>query len=481
MALQYDAAVSKADFTAALANNTNISSSTTAAISSVLGLDAISSLVVAGWNGTGSVVAPVGLAPDVLIINPADGANLALPTGTEITPVIVIDSKSGEDVALTIGAPAPSATARLAADASTSATAAVSATASTDTAIAKVVVGGNGNDTITYVGSANVQLDGGAGDDTLTSGKGNDVIIAGTGTNTVDAGAGNDTIVVGKGIDTVNAGTGFDTIDVAGNSTGFTATAAGNALVLTGAAGISATVTNAEFVTFADGHNLAIVGTEEEAQALSLYSVLLGRDVDAGGAANFTAQVQSGTSVAEIAQSFLTSDEHYTNLRADFLNDVYSSLLDRATDATGVATWQSQFEAGATRGDVFNAIASSDEAGNLSDADFISALYSAALGRDAEEAGLNNWVSLLASGTSRTEVADTIFASTEAVTKNNTEFVDSLFDNALGNDANELAKDFAVKALDGGSVTQADVVIAVIGQPEAQDHISNVIVVPGAV
>ncbi len=467
MALQYDTPVSSTEFTAALAANPSISDTTVDAINSVLGLDSTESLVVAGWDGVGSVIAPVGQTPDVLAISVAGttATTLDLPAGTEDTKVIVIDSDA--DVTLEIGDDAAASARLLATDAVVQ-------------GIAQVVVGGNGNDTLTVNGSTNVLLDGGNGNDTLTTGSGNDVIIAGTGTNTVDAGAGNDTIVTGLGTDTIDAGAGFDTIDVDGVSTNFTPSVVGSTLVLTGA-GVTSTITNAEFVTFADGKNLAIVGTEEEAEALSLYSALLGRDADATGAANFTAQVQAGTSLEDIANTFLTSGEHFSNLRDDFLTDVYSSLLGRAADAEGVATWQAQFEAGATRGEIIGAIAGSAEAANVSDADFVSALYESALGRDAEEAGLNNWVSLLASGTSRTEVADSIYSSAESNTKINTDFVDSLFDNALGNDANELAKDFAVKALDAGAVTQADVVIAVVGQPEAQDHITNVIVVPGAV
>lgn len=468
MALQYDTPVSSTEFAAALAANTNISSTTTAAISSVLGLDSVDSLAVASWNGTGPVIAPVGQIPDVLAISAADEAVLSLPAGTENTAVVILDSEAGDDVTLTIGAEAAASARLLATDAVVE-------------GVSRVVVGGDGNDTITFNGSTNVLLDGGAGDDTLKTGSGNDVIIAGTGTNTVDAGAGNDTIVTGLGTDTIDAGAGFDTIDVVGASTNFTTTVVGSTLVLNGAGGVSATVTNAEFISFADGHNLAIVGTEEEATALSLYSALLGRDADATGAANFSAQVQAGTSLQDITQSFLTSAEHYSNLRADFLTDVYSSLLGREVDATGAATWQAQFEAGATRGEVIAAIAGSDEAGNLSNEDFVSALYTSALGRETDEAGLDTWVSLLTSGASRTDVADLIYSSAESNHNINTDFVESLFDNALGNDANELAKDFAVKALDGGSVTQADVVIAVIGQDEAQDHITNVIVVPGAV
>lgn len=466
MALQYDTPVSNTEFAAALAANTSISSTTTEAINSLLGLDTAGSLTVAGWDGVGPVIAPVGQSPDVLVIDPANNADLTLPAGTQDTPVVIVDSAAGENVSLTIGEDA-SAARLLATDAVVE-------------GLTQVVVGGAGNDTITVNGSTNVLVEGGAGNDDITTGSGNDVIVAGTGTNTVDAGAGNDTIVTGLGTDTIDAGAGYDTIDVQGVSTNFTTSVVGSTLVLTGGSATS-TITNAEFVTFADGHNLAIVGTEEEAEALSLYSALLGRDADAAGAQNFSEQVKAGTSLEDIANTFLTSAEHFSNLRADFLTDVYSSLLGRAADAEGVATWQAQFEAGATRGEVIGAIAGSAEAANVSNEDFVSALYTSALGRDAEEAGLNNWVSQLASGASRTEVADSIYSSAESNSKINADFVDSLFDNALGNNANELAKDFAAKALDGGSVTQADVVIAVVGQQDAQDHITNVIVVPGAV
>lgn len=479
MALQYDAAVSKTDFTAALTTNTGISSSTTAAINSLLGLDTAGSLVVAGWNGTGAVVAPVGQTPDVLIINPADGANLALPTGTENTPVIVIDSESGEDVALTIGAPAPSATARLAADATTSATAAVSATASTDTAIAKVVIGGNGNDAITYVGSANVQLDGGAGDDTLTSGYGNDVIIAGTGNNTIVSGAGNDTIVTGLGTDTINAGAGYDTIQVQGNYADFAKSVNGTQVVLQGT-GVSVNLTGAELVTFADGQTLSIVETKAEAQALSLYQALLGRDADATGAENFLAAVDNGASLTEIVGGFLNSAEYATNVQTSFLNDIYQDLFgrDASADDTGLNGWLSVFAEGASRSEVAAGIAGSAEAASLSNTAFVEALYQAALDRGtAGDQSSGDWVALLASGASRADVANDIFASAEANTKVDTDFVDSLFTSIGGTDA---AKAGYLLALENGA-SHSDVVVSVIGQADLSVDATHVIVVPGAV
>lgn len=474
MALQYDNPVWTNEFTAALAANPSISETTTAAISSLLGLDTVESVVVAGWDGVAAdITVPEGKTADVLAIafTGTEGTELTLPASAEDAKVIIVQSDVG--VNLTVGEEAASS-ARLALSA-------------VDTsAVARVIVGGNGNDTLTVNGSTNVVLDGADGDDTLTTGSGNDVIIAGTGTNTIDAGAGNDTIVTGLGIDTINAGAGRDTIQVEAASTAFNATAAGSTLVLTGTGtseGNSVSVTDGEFVSFNDGKTLAIVSTEAQADALRLYEGLLGRTADNGGAESFSAEIAAGTAtVKSVAQTFLTSDEHYTSLRTDFLSDLYSSLLGRDVDAAGQATWLQQFEQGASRGDIVASIANSAEGQTAAgtDAEFVTALYTSALGRPVETAGLDNWVAQLESGAaSRVDVANSIYSSDEAVVHNNAEFVASLFTN-VGIAADSLTTAGYELALANGA-SQADVAIAIIGSPEAEANIHSVIVVPGAV
>lgn len=454
MALQYDTPVSNVDFAAALATNTNVSTSTAAAINSVLGLDSSDSLVVAGWNGTGAVNAPVGQVIDVLSINVAGTApvDLTLPAGTENAPVIIIDSEA--DVTLTIGDDA-AASARVAGDV------AVAAVADVD-GIARVVVGGNGDDTITYNGTENVLVAGGAGNDTITTDSGDDVIVT------------------GEGNDVIDAGTGYDTIEVLGNFADFTKAVNGDALVLTGvngAAGNSVSVTGGEIVTFAGGETLTIVESQEEAQALSLYQALLGRDADKDGAANFINAVDGGASLEAVVGDFLNSNEYQTIERTDFLSDLYTGLFGRETDATGLQGWLSVFEQGASRSDVIAGIAGSAEASALSNDSFVSALYEAALGRDTVGAETNGWISLLESGASRTDVANDIFASAEANTKTNTEFVDSLFE-TVGGDA--ATKAGYLLALESGA-SHSDVVVSVIGQADLNADATHVIVVPGAV
>lgn len=475
MALQYDAPVTTEDFAAALAANPSISANTTAAINALLGLDTAGLVVVAGWDGLSSdLTAPEGSTPDVVSIAIAgtDPVNLNdnLPESVANAPVIIIQSDA--DVTLTVGQET-NAFARVA--------------VATEELADRIIVSGNGNDTITVLGNTNVTLDGGNGNDHLITSDGDDVVTGGAGDDTIDTGAGNDTIITGFGNDIINAGEGHDLIQVTAESTAFDISVADGALVLTGtgsSAGDSVTVTDAEFVTFKDGHTLAIANTEDEGTALNLYSGLLGRDADEGGAENFTTLISGGTSLTTVTESFLNSDEYYGILRNDFITDLYESLLGREVDASGQATWLEQFEQGATRGEIVAAIADSAEgqAAASTDADFISALYESALGREAEQGGLDNWVSLLSSGTSRTDVADAIYSSTEAVTKNNADFVDSLYENALGVSATEdtAGKAGWMAALEHGA-TQAEVAIGIVGSPEAQDHITNVVVVHGAV
>ena len=104
-----------------------------------------------------------------------------------------------------------------------------------------VVVGGNGNDTISldniappagqalppatlFGGNGNDTLTGGGGNDRLFGGPGDDTVIGGKGTDTAFLGAGNDLFIwnPGDGNDTVDGGAGFDTLDFRGKNGGET-------------------------------------------------------------------------------------------------------------------------------------------------------------------------------------------------------------------------------------------------------------------
>lgn len=464
MALQYDTPTSSADFSSAINNNVAISAATAAAISSLLGLDTATTVNVAGWDG---VTAPVTTgSPDVLAITvdgaAGDEAKLVLPESVADAKVILIDSDA--DVSLTVGQEA-SSLARVA-------------------AVSDIIVnGGNGNDTLTVLGGGNVTLDGGLGNDVLITGSGDDVVTGGAGDDHIEAGAGNDTIVTGLGNDVILAGAGRDSIEVQGNLADFDVSVKGSFLELGGDTN-SVTIQGGEFVTFADGHTIAIVETEAEASALRLYEGLLGRDADNGGAELFSNEINNGTSLTSITESFLASTEYKNSVNDDFVQGLYTSLLDRPADAADQTFWLDQLASGKTQGEVAGEIAVSAEAqtNGQDNASFIESLYDSALGRATQGDDVSHWVGELIAGSTRAEVAGQIFGSAEASHHANVEFVESLYTNALGRPEGDVDAYKAewVASLDQGT-TQADVAIAIVGSPEAQDHITNVVVVHGAV
>ncbi|MCF5679117.1 DUF4214 domain-containing protein, partial [Pseudomonas syringae] len=115
-----------------------------------------------------------------------------------------------------------------------------------------------------------------------------------------------------------------------------------------------------------------------------------------------------------------------------------------------------------------------------SNGDFVRDLYTAALGRNADQGGLDNWVSQLFNGTSRAEVAQGIVGSQEAAAKADSDFIDNLYLTATGRASDAGGKATWTEVLANGG-THADVAIAIVGSQEAVAHNDNVIVLHGAV
>jgi Ca2+-binding RTX toxin-like protein len=71
------------------------------------------------------------------------------------------------------------------------------------------IAGRQGNDTLNGFGRADMIL-GGWGNDTVNAGDGNDLVLGGPGDDTLNGDAGNDRIFAQRGVDTVNGGPGND-------------------------------------------------------------------------------------------------------------------------------------------------------------------------------------------------------------------------------------------------------------------------------
>jgi hypothetical protein len=455
--MQYDNPFLASDVKDALTQNASISSATANAISQILNLDNADTVAIGSWNGVDSVVAPTGTNAHAIF------ADIAGAAGTNVTVDLTTPGLSDAKALV------------FASDANL----ALDFTASSADNAERVIVSGNGNDNI-IVGNGNTTVDTGAGNDTVSLGNGDNVVIANSGDNQISTGTGRDTIYTGTGNDTVDAGEGYDVAHVAGSRADFAASVSGNSLNLNGGDHAVST-SNVEFISFDNGESIVVASTNEEAAALRLYNGLLGRDADAGGAEAW-ANVASGTALTDIAQGFLNSSEFQNNMNSEFIQSVYSTLLGRDADAGGEEAWLNLLANGASRADVIAGLSNSDEGkaaiASADDTDYVKALYTSVLGREADDAGLENWVAALSAGADRASVAQSISSSAESTAKSASDFIDELYNNALGRDADAEGKAAWTNALEHGA-TQAEVAIGIVGSDEGIDSNGNVVVVHG--
>ncbi|PIO95241.1 hemolysin [Pseudomonas syringae] len=486
--MQYDAPVTTTEFNSFLAA-TSLTDSTTAAISTLLALDSASTVNLASWDGVNGLEIPTGQTGTTDVITgtiagqAGDLVTLNVTAEVAAAKAIILDSLANLNVNIT-----PTIATDAAADVSSLARVAVSADASATTQF--LLTTGSGDDVIIVNGDQNNFIDAGAGNDTIITGNGNNTVIAGAGNNNVITGSGNDTIVLSgtNHADVVNAGAGYDVVQLDGSVADYTFAAGNNFNVnLTGAQ--TASITGAEFLTFVNTttnavETVALAQNETEASALRLYEGILGRDADLGGAQTFIGQANSGTSLTDIANSFLNSGEFTSNSTTAPINTLYTELLGRTggADAGGLENWQAVLANGGSLADVAAGIAGSAEAQafDQSNGDFVRDLYTAALGRTADQGGLDSWVSQLFNGTSRAEVAAGIVGSQEAAAKSDSDFIDNLYLTATGRASDAGGKATWTEVLANGG-THADVAIGIVGSQEAVAHNDNVIVLHGAV
>jgi hypothetical protein len=90
----------------------------------------------------------------------------------------------------------------------------------------------------------------------------------------------------------------------------------------------------------------------------------------------------------------------------DLIGSAYEKYLGRTPDAGGLANWQAQLAQGGSISSVVSGIANSDEA-------YLRGLYRNLLGREPDQGGMQTWGDALRSGMSRAEVEALIKASPE--------------------------------------------------------------------
>jgi hypothetical protein len=156
-----------------------------------------------------------------------------------------------------------------------------------------------------------------------------------------------------------------------------------------------------------------LLSASNQALVAQMYQDLLQRQSDAAGLANWTRALDQGASPNQVALDLVQSPEG----RALQVQTLYQQFLHRAADPPGLANFTQALPGGQTLEDVAAAIVASPEyyqtRGGDTDNGFLNTLYQDALNRPIDSNGAASFGQALTGGMSRTQVAQAIFGSAE--------------------------------------------------------------------
>ncbi len=191
-----------------------------------------------------------------------------------------------------------------------------------------------------------------------------------------------------------------------------------------------------------------------EAFVSRMYTVALGREAEEAGLKDWSSQLENKTNDgAGLAHGFIMSDEFRKKGLDDkeYLDILYATFFDREPDEGGYNDWMGKLKSGTARSAVLAGFTNSEEFSNLCEkfgilrgymysdgsaanagiGQFVSRLYSKALGRTGESAGINDWTTQIATRATTAEQTATngFFNSAEFQQKDltNSEFLDILY------------------------------------------------------
>ena len=183
-------------------------------------------------------------------------------------------------------------------------------------------------------------------------------------------------------------------------------------------------------------------------QVNAAYVALLGRAAE--GNANAWAERSADTktlanAILSVDGKFKNSLEQ-AKTNADFVEALYKQVLGRNSDADGKAFWLNALANGTSRDELKANFLAAAKANNedltafdTSNQQFLSDVYSALLNRSVDNSGLEHWMNLLNNGTSRAEVVANII---EAINANKASDDYAIY-NAKMSVANAVTKVFA--------------------------------------
>ncbi len=143
-----------------------------------------------------------------------------------------------------------------------------------------------------------------------------------------------------------------------------------------------------------------------------LYQTILGRAPDSSGYSNFVNALNAGGSRATVASQIYYSGEHRSNQVQGF----YQTYLERTASAAEVNGWVKWYQAGATDFQIQDAFLSSNEYLALHPpiASLISGLYVSILNRAVDAAGMATWTAQFMASVPRQQIVMAMLTSAES-------------------------------------------------------------------
>ncbi len=181
----------------------------------------------------------------------------------------------------------------------------------------------------------------------------------------------------------------------------------------------------------------AIISSTESEDYLvhAAFQQFLHRAADPAGLSSFVSQLQGGASIESVVVSLTGSAEYALNAKADanvaYVTQLYSDLLDRAADPGSLAALSNGLDSATlTRSQVLGLILGSAEYQN----DVVQVLYKRYLNRAADAMGLASFSAELAGGASDETVAAALIGSGEFFADNgatNAGFINGIYQDSL--------------------------------------------------
>jgi hypothetical protein len=162
---------------------------------------------------------------------------------------------------------------------------------------------------------------------------------------------------------------------------------------------------------------LTVNSTSGQAFLQKLFKDVLAREIDAGELSSFSAALAAGESRAAVLGDLLGSAE-YSRRQIEPAIRLYYAALGRSPDYTGLQNWSNALRAGVlTLAGAADQLAGSAEFlehyGALDNTQYVQQLYGNVLGREADAASLAGWVGKLDTGASRGAVVAGLSESDE--------------------------------------------------------------------